>query len=110
MILCNHLHSINLYKSLERMERCSWICNGVNNVGYAGQSAFLLSFILLLLTRVRKKNQILLVKVNKQLFIHPVCHLTIMLINRDPIIHASHDSQTVFLDDVVDVAEQEHHC
>ena len=55
----------------------------------------------------RKKCQILLVKVNKQMFVHPVRHLTIMLTNRAPVRHASHDSQTECLDGVVDVAEQE---
>src|SRR5882762_7401249 len=58
----------------------------------------------------RTKNQILLVKVNKQMFIHPVRHLTVMLTNCPPVSHASHDSQTMCLDDVVDVAEQEHQC
>jgi hypothetical protein len=58
----------------------------------------------------RTKNQILLVKVNKQMLIHPVRHLTVVLTNRPPVSHASHDSQTMCLDDVVDVAEQEHQC
>ena len=55
----------------------------------------------------RKKSQILLVKVNKQMFIHPVRHLNIMFTNRAPVSHASHDSQTECLDGVVDVADQE---
>ena len=55
----------------------------------------------------RKKSQILLVKVNKQMFVHPVRHLMIMLTNRATVRHASHDSQTECLDGVVDVAEQE---
>jgi hypothetical protein len=58
----------------------------------------------------RKKNQILLVKVNKQMLIHPVRHLTVMLTNCPPVSHASHDSQTMCLDDAVDIAEQEHQC